>query len=453
MVHSKRPGIGDAVESSNLGADVHQSQEVPVISPVHRDDLPFTPPASDRMEEKRRVEQLRAEVRQAKYGSINEILDAAEELEHPELKEIFIAEALLVYSRENFEEAADFLLKDARRSPELLQRFVDSWDRETFDAPESEPAYALEGFREFVRSNPGKASSFLGVLPSGGIKTVASFETVEIWYGRDPAAAIDWVVSLPEASEQDESTSFAMMALGEQWGGNEGIAAIDWVMNRPDPVKWEPFISGAITSLSGQDYTLVTDWFATVDNESLRRSLAPQVAEITATKSLSDAVAILNACKDRELRQDVLLAMAFASIEVRPQETMEWLGTLESDEVSKNAITHASAAWADVSRNDIERWLKGNPNYTGRDYAISGMLTADSSMNYPSSVMWSMEIEDAQLRKEMIQNTVKVWREDRGIDTADKEMVAFLDILSQRVSPQASGEVRDAVLALDLPEE
>jgi len=423
------------------------------ISPIRRDQLPFNPPVSDEIEAKRNAERLRAKARDMDFGSIHEILDAADGLESSDDKEGFIAEALLVYSRKSFGESAEFLLGNPLSTPEVLEQFVASWNRETFDAPESEPAYGLEGFRDYIRSNPAEAAAFLDKLPSSGIKTVASFETAEIWFVLDSSATIDWVTSLTGGSEEDDPKRFAMMALGEQWVQRDGVSAIDWVMKRSDRDDWIPFFEGAIGSLGREDHANVTEWFATIDDQSLRRTLSPLIAEIVAVKSLDDAKSIFEDSSDPETKQDILLAMTFASIEMRPEETMRWLGTLTSDEDVKVAISHATAAWADSSRIDVERWIKDHPTYIGRDAAIAGMLSAETPANFQSSMNWALEIGNAELRQVSIQHTLENWRQQRGLASADAEMVAFLKQISQSVSSNLVQEVRAAILALDELEE
>ena len=132
---------------------------------------------------------------------------------------------------------------------------------------------------------------------------------------------------------------------------------------------------------------------------------------------------------------------------------MRWLGTLTSDEDVKVAISHATAAWADSSRIDVERWIKDHPTYIGRDAAIAGMLSAETPANFQSSMNWALEIGNAELRQVSIQHTLENWRQQRGLASADAEMVAFLKQISQSVSSNLVQEVRAAILALDELEE
>jgi hypothetical protein len=295
---------------------------------------------------------------------------------------------------------------------------VFGWEFETFDAEFHEPERALEGFRIFADESPGLAAEFVEFLPGNEIKGVAAFELSERWFEGNREAALTWLSGLASA-EREESRpfqSFAAEAMAEMWALEAPNSALEWALGREDQEKWFDFISVAASVYGETDPSGASNWFFTLQPESLRQELVPVMAGAVAQKDFDSAVLLINSATDGKAREEAIMAAAMASVDEAPLRTIQWLLSLEESPETLDTIYHTGAAWADHSPVDVAEWLATAPdNMKGVDQVIAGMISSHAQHEPESCFRWALQIQNEVSREQALEELFYDWEIKRGV--------------------------------------
>lgn len=238
------------------------------------------------------------------------------------------------------------------------------------------------------------------------------------WFRKDPDAALQWVMALPDSERAEYSPQ-----MFEQWYGRDPNAAVAWYRSLPDgPEKatTTAFMARAFGSSSAT-------------REELESNLAPLPSEIADPVRL-DWLSRNSWKSDAKLKPDELAnelsaivgrnpsvagaateaASSVASAYVREErisDGVDWAMSLPHEGPRSSAVARMVSEWAVRDPAAASEWLADLPAGETRDAGVVALVNRISSDDPEAASIWARSIGNDSVRRENTKLAFRRWME------------------------------------------
>ncbi|MYJ75650.1 MAG: hypothetical protein F4089_11365 [Gammaproteobacteria bacterium] len=156
------------------------------------------------------------------------------------------------------------------------------------------------------------------------------------WVGRDPAAALSALDSLPDTGNRDNWQG----RLLKRWTETDREAALQWSLSRPPSPKRGSLIA-QVAAIAARTSPLEMLEFAETLAPKERRTVARRVLEVWAESDPRAALSTLEDMSDRRLTEEAQHSLINKWAQSDPQATFEWVRTQPTSNDRTQSLTLA----------------------------------------------------------------------------------------------------------------
>lgn len=249
-------------------------------------------------------------------------------------------------------------------------------------------------FREWGKFAPHEALRYATELDGDAISSPLISSGVQDflseWASRDPRAALDVWLALPEPKLADpEAVASAAANIGYSAALDPTMreVALEMLLDQPSSDERAKAIGGAVAVWAhGAPFEQVASWFA---EQELEGSEASTIAVGLAEGAVSQGI-------EGPAAADWLIKQIYANE--------------ESPDARGGHLYLFAGNWANSSMEDCSRWLVDLPPGREADGALGGLISAIEHNDPASGFQWATQITTDELRKMWCRQTWDKWR-------------------------------------------
>ena len=225
---------------------------------------------------------------------------------------------------------------------------------------------------------------------------------------QDPHAARRWI-----ADHQDDvnrrSLEQAYVVIGKRLLHRNVDEAVGFLAELEAPQRKK--ILGALGSTGlPESESLAAAAHDLTDPQVRRDLLNAAIGSVMSHEGVEAGQEMLAAISDPEDRAFAIVHAAETAMEVRPQETLDWLFASAPDSSEAQAIPEAVAQWTGRDYQAAAHWLEAQAPSANRDQALQSFARTVQRLDPRAAVVWAAEIEDPDLRAATVQSHLNHWK-------------------------------------------
>ncbi len=116
-------------------------------------------------------------------------------------------------------------------------------------------------------------------------------QVVNTWADKDPAAAANWTLSLP----QDERQRWSLAQVTREWGRDDPNSAANWIHALPAGPSRDAAVAGLASSMVSTDPQTALGWIGTMEDETARTRTLERVGREVVRQDPAEGPAMLEA--------------------------------------------------------------------------------------------------------------------------------------------------------------
>jgi hypothetical protein len=277
--------------------------------------------------------------------------------------------------------------------------------------------------------DPAAAAQFVLTLPESVIRSMTMRATLGVWFASSPEEAMAWASSLPPGQERSRTIDEVVRALAQrdpasamlllerfpkdrardsssynvfsEWAKRDPRAAADY---------WLKVIPASGQDVNGALAKIASLWARSDPQEAF--TWAQKLPESTAKNSTLSI--IIGAMAGRDPQQAASRVAAAAAA---------WAGSLPEDEARASAFRSIARTWTGQDLGKAANWLDGLPASESRDAAVSAFTNQVSDSDPEGAVAWASTISDPNTRKVDLERIAITWM-GRDEDAASRWIAA-----------------------------
>lgn len=228
--------------------------------------------------------------------------------------------------------------------------------------PEGMRAGALEGvLGSMAAENPTGAAKIALEMPAGDDRNRLLGQLAEGWAGRNPAEAMKWAASLPDADRAD-ATKRALSG----WSMQDPKGAAAWIDGLPAEKKDENLNSVASRWAWSQPSEAAT-WLGTQAEGDGKKDAMRSVMGVWVDSQPEQASLWLKDQSDGPSKDQGIIALAGNQMKSDPEASMIWLSSISDPEVRRNQIKGSAKQWLKKDETAAAAFIQQTPHLTAED--------------------------------------------------------------------------------------
>ena len=253
---------------------------------------------------------------------------------------------------------ATYLVRD---DPSYFVQLADSFDVDGRNRLQQERIAALATFDIDVA-----VSEVSAMLDDPAFPTVAQTVSSK-WAQRDPAAAAQWALSLPERSR------FAsLQAVVNRWASGDPEAARSFVQGLSDAALRKTGFSAVFDGMAEQDSARAFDWLITLSPGDVDAGRVGRAASRFASEQPIAALNMLTQYQSREWAQEGYRAALRELAQKDFAQARQWFARIEDEQLAIDVVHSLASSAARRNYEDALNWAMGLEG-GARDPALSAI--------------------------------------------------------------------------------
>lgn len=266
---------------------------------------------------------------------------------------------------------------------------------------------------------PDAAAKLLAEQPSSLIFHPLYTEIAERWADKDPVAAREWAVALPEsrgrrealreivtASMRDAPTSTAKFVerfsgdtakvlietVASEWVKHDPAATMDWINTLPSGANKETAIASMAGRWSREDLDAAIDWVKGLENRDMRdNAISGMISGLamTSVESAASLVSNLPPGSEQEKHAAKVVGSWAAS---DPESAAAWVTQFPEGEARAKGMANLVSVWTETDMVASSRFLEQLPDSASRNRAIEAFVRATDSSHPELAASWVSQL-------------------------------------------------------------
>jgi hypothetical protein len=224
-----------------------------------------------------------------------------------------------------------------------------------------------------------------------------------VWIGKDPKAAVNFILDLPASGSRDELMRKAICA----WARTDGAAAAKFSETLPFNRMWS--MTGVGYNWAVNDPAAAWQWSLSIADDETRRSSLGGVLRSLATHSQLDEAARYAEQLTGDDQVRAVRSLLIDTSDLDPDWTARWVAKFPAGETRNQAVEKLVQHWSESDPLATARWLAEQPQdeafQAGARRLIPGMLKASPALAWD----WAMVLKDPAARQERLEIVAKAW--------------------------------------------
>lgn len=237
------------------------------------------------------------------------------------------------------------------------------------------------------------------------------------WAKADPYSALDY------ASEHT-GTPFARQTILTSWSAQDPESALSWARENHEGDSANPWLVGVIRGLAMSDVSRATEILHDLPYSRERGEALKAVIPHITSQGHDSATRWLNEIHDERLLTGATAAIASGLAKRNPEQTAQWVSTLDSAEAQNRAAASLAKEWSDQDISAAVAWtdqLSGTTK-TSAAYEVMGNYARE----YPNQAAgWLHSMSGEEKYQTLVQNYI--WSTARNHPEASLAQISEIE--------------------------
>jgi hypothetical protein len=258
-------------------------------------------------------------------------------------------------------------------------------------------------FSNFNSKDPALGATLVDKLTDPIDRNAAITQLSKTWGGQDPAAALNWLQSLPAADSVASNASIT--SLVSTWANKDFAAATAYV-NTADPAVFNAVAPVLAPAMAKTDPQAALNWVNQFPDSAMK---AQAISGVLATVAATDFTSAwgyatsMPAGTGRDGAMDSLVSTLSAT---DPAQAATYLGQLGSGAAAVSATNSLAANWASKDPAGLTTWINAQPAGDVRDAAVVQFVKVQSAKDPAAAVALANTITDQPTRATQVKTAV-----------------------------------------------
>ncbi len=235
-----------------------------------------------------------------------------------------------------------------------------------------------------------KIWAWLKGLRSSDAKGCVRYQLLEIWSKKDPRAAIEVVMALPEGHERE----MLMRGLPANYGASNPEAALAWVRQLPAGEQRDIFLTDMIGGIAERDVVIATRLVDELPPGSLRDGAVWRIVEHCLNTDPAAAAGLANKARTVFQQQGLFRYVGAAWAERSLPEALAWAQGLNNqgdrDSALAGVVRQMAQTQPGVAANLVLSQAEASSRYLLAKSLVAGWAQSD----LPAAVEWTTRLPD-----------------------------------------------------------
>ncbi len=270
--------------------------------------------------------------------------------------------------------------------------------------------------RPMAKNYPQAAMDIATGIGDSDLRTTAQVDVVEQWSEKDPAAATQWMQSLPEGRTKDLAASAISQSMAKndpkaamdmatgigdsklrteaqekvvgQWSEKNPAAATQWMQSLPEGKTKDIAASNISQSMAKNDPQAAMDMATGIGDSKLRTEAEANAARFFYEKDPAAAIQWMQSLPVGQTKDSVALGISYMSIwDKNPQAAaaMDMASGIGDTGIRTRAETEVARAWMSHDPDAAIQWMQSLPVGQTKDSALQGFIYHYQNNNNPQA--------------------------------------------------------------------
>ncbi len=232
--------------------------------------------------------------------------------------------------------------------------------------------------------------AWLKGLRSSDAKGCVRYQLLEIWSKKDPRAAIEVVMALPEGHERE----MLMRGLPANYGASDPEAALAWVRQMPAGEQRDIFLTDMIGGIAERDVTLATRLLDELPPGSFRDNAVWGIVEHCLDTGPAAAAGLADKARNVFQQQGLFRYVGAAWAERNLPEALAWAQGLSSQGDRDSALAGVVRQMAQTQPEAASDFVLAQAESSSRYLLAKSLAAGWAESNLPAAVGWLARVPD-----------------------------------------------------------
>jgi len=262
-------------------------------------------------------------------------------------------------------------------------------------------------FEDFAARDPAGGAAQVTNLTDPADRNAAIAQLTKMWGSAQPAAALDWLQTLPDTDSAARTT--AMNTIVSNWSNKSLADATAYVSGSTDPAVFMATAPILAPAMAKTDPQAALTWVNSFPDSATKAQAISGVLTTMAATDFSGAwndATNLPAGVARDGAMDSLVSTLSAT---NPVQAATMLGQLGSDAATLSATQSVAANWARQDPAGLTTWINAQQPGSVRDTAVTQYVAVQAASNPAAAYALANTVDDGPLRATEVKTAILAW--------------------------------------------
>jgi len=253
--------------------------------------------------------------------------------------------------------------------------------------------------------DPAAATQWMQSLPEGRTKDLAASGISSSMFYTDPQAAMDMASGISDTSLR----TAAQEKVVEQWSEKNPAAATQWMQSLPEGRTKDLAASGISQSMVENDPQAAMDMASGIGDSNLRTEAQKNAARAMFSKDPAAAIQWIQSLPVGQTKDIASSTISKSIVEKDPQAAMDMATGIGDSNLRTKAQKRVAMEWSEEDPAAAIQWMQSLPVGQTKDIASSTISKSIVEKDPQAAMDMASGIGDSNLRTEAQENVVEQW--------------------------------------------
>jgi len=261
----------------------------------------------------------------------------------------------------------------------------------------------------FGLQDPTRAVNLLSQVTDPAARAGAIDQIANGWAKMDPAAAVSWAASLPDADSAARAS--ALNSIVTSWSKDDPEAAAALVQKSGDPTLFQASAPTIADSLAKENPQMALQFVQSLPDGATKDQAFNNILVNIAPQNFSMAWNMATSLPEDASRNAAMASLISAQANIDPAQAVDLIHQFPTAIAEQNATHVLAKTWLAQDPQAATAWMQTlPPDGDGiRNAAIGELITAQVNKDPATTLQWANLITTDETRTNAIQRVVTTW--------------------------------------------